>query len=97
MNTKNIIQQVKDRLLEVYKPDIIFLFGSYVWGRPDSDSDIDIMIVVKDSDLPVYKRPEKGYKALKGIKKSVEIIIFTEDEFIEASKSPDSLCHKLRN
>ena len=49
MNTE---AEVRDMILEIvnkikreYQPDKIILFGSYAYGRPDRDSDIDLLIV----------------------------------------------------
>lgn len=37
------------RILLPYKPDKIILFGSYGYGKPDSGSDIDILVI---KDIP---------------------------------------------
>lgn len=34
MINKQIIKQVKERLVITYKPLKIYLFGSYAWGYP---------------------------------------------------------------
>lgn len=47
--TQEKIQEVVDRIVKRYNPDKIILFGSYVWGNPNSDSDVDLFIV-KDTN-----------------------------------------------
>lgn len=37
------------RLLSVYK---VILFGSYAWGVPGKDSDIDLLVVTNDDFMP---------------------------------------------
>ena len=37
------------RLLNVYK---VILFGSYAWGAPKKDSDIDLLVVTNDDFMP---------------------------------------------
>jgi uncharacterized protein len=41
----NIIAEVVDKLKTEYHPDRIILYGSYAYGKPSEDSDIDLFIV----------------------------------------------------
>lgn len=34
MVNKNVLEEVKKRLVETYNPIEIYLFGSHVWGKP---------------------------------------------------------------
>ena len=80
----------KKRLFDIlsiaYKSKNIFLFGSYAYGKPNSNSDFDIAIIVKKSTLPQYKRSRIGYSKLRGMSIPVELLVFTEDE-VEKSKN----------
>lgn len=33
-------------------PDKVILFGSYAWGRPTEDSDLDLYVVTQDDFMP---------------------------------------------
>ena len=37
----SLIDLVTKRLVQVYDPFEIYIFGSYVWGSPDEESDLD--------------------------------------------------------
>ena len=54
MLDKNEIRRIADdyvnEVLKTLKPKSIILFGSYVNGVPDEESDIDIAIVFEDFD-----------------------------------------------
>jgi len=39
----------KLRMINVHK---MILFGSYAWGTPDKDSDIDLLVVTNDEFMP---------------------------------------------
>ncbi|MBI5912962.1 nucleotidyltransferase domain-containing protein [Candidatus Azambacteria bacterium] len=39
------IQETADRIGKEYNPEKIILFGSYAWGNPTEDSDVDLFIV----------------------------------------------------
>ena len=95
MNSQ-IIETVKNRLAEAYKPKVIYLFGSHAWGRPDEQSDLDVLIVVDKSDEKPYKRPRKGIESLKGLKIAKDILVYTSDEFEELSGDVTTLCHKIK-
>jgi uncharacterized protein len=46
---RRIITEVVDKLKTEYQPERIILFGSYAYGKPNEDSDIDLFIV-KNTD-----------------------------------------------
>ncbi len=94
--TPNIIEVVKNRLAEVYKPKEIYLFGSYAWGTPGQQSDLDLLVVVNTSDEKPYKRARKGIESLKGLKIAKDIIVYTADEFEELARDVSTLCHKIK-
>jgi uncharacterized protein len=76
----NFKKRVFDILSKTYKSKNIILFGSHAYGKPGPDSDYDIAIIVKKSDLPQYKRSRIGYSRLRGAEFPVELLVFTEDE-----------------
>lgn len=48
---ENLLAEVKLRL-EALSLSHVILFGSYAWGHPTEESDIDIYIVTRDNFLP---------------------------------------------
>jgi len=58
MQHENIyIQQIIDKLKEL-NPYLVILFGSYAYGSPNQDSDIDLIVVTND-DYMVHTFKEK--------------------------------------
>jgi predicted nucleotidyltransferase len=48
---------VRDRLTAQFEIDRVVVFGSAAWGRPDEESDVDVLIVLKDKlDLEIEDR-----------------------------------------
>ncbi len=45
MISEEQIQAVVRRIVEGYQPDRIILFGSYAYGTPTEDSDLDLLVV----------------------------------------------------
>ena len=47
MKNQKEIKKITDQIAKKYKPEKIILFGSYAWGKPTEDSDVDLFIVKK--------------------------------------------------
>ena len=55
------IEKIKDEIIErlkPLKPDKIILFGSYAYGNPTEDSDIDLFLIKNDLSLDELDRYE---------------------------------------
>ncbi|MEA3476431.1 MAG: nucleotidyltransferase domain-containing protein [Candidatus Cloacimonadota bacterium] len=80
MITEKQINEIVKRIVENYFPERIILFGSYAYGSPTKDSDLDLLIV-KESNIPIHKRGREVRKYLRGLKVPMDIIIRTPAEF----------------
>ena len=76
-----MIQHIVQRIVAGYSPKKIILFGSYAYGEPDEDSDIDLLII-KDTD----KRPIERWMDVKRLLRdrnrtvSVSPLVYTSRE-----------------
>ena len=95
MITKEQIEEVKKRLIEVYDPLEIYLFGSHAWGHPTNGSDLDLLIVVEESDDKRHKRSIPGSRALMGLMIPTDLLVLTKDEFNRRVNDVTTLCHKI--
>ena len=77
-----IIEAIKQRLVEQYHPKKIILFGSYANGQPTTDSDLDLLLIM-DTDLPPLERNLAARKAVGPVTLPVDIFVFTPEEFAE--------------
>ena len=50
------LQEILQRLIEGYAPQQVILFGSFAYGQPDEDSDIDLLIVKETYESPLERR-----------------------------------------
>ena len=57
MITEAQIQAVVQRIVEGYAPDKIILFGSYAYGVPHENSDLDLLIIKEKAES---KRSERS-------------------------------------
>ncbi len=79
MITSTQIDTIVKRIVENYQPEKIILFGSYAYGVPTEDSDLDLLII-KDSSLPRYKRGVEVRKHLRGLKVAIDLLVYTRQE-----------------
>ena len=97
MITPQIIEEVKNRLIAVYKPEAIYLFGSYAWGHPDEESDLDLLVIVDASHEKSHKRCIPGRRALFELGIAKDLIVYTQEEFDARVNDPTSLIYKIKN
>ncbi len=96
MISKEQIQEATKRLVEAYDPVAIYLFGSYAWGEPNEDSDLDLMVVLSDQDKVVFSTYKKGNRALWNIGFSKDLLVNNESDFLIRSNHPSTLQHKIQ-
>ena len=65
--TNQAISAFANQIVEHFRPQKIVLFGSYAYGKPNADSDVDMLVIM----------PFKG----KGARKAAEILLATDPRF----------------
>lgn len=75
------LAEVVRRLVALYHPERIYLFGSAARGDAGSDSDYDLMIIVPDSTPPEARRSGRAYEALWGLRVSADVLVWTRSAF----------------
>lgn len=86
-----LLDEIKRRLVIALNPEQIVLFGSYAYGEPTEDSDIDLLVIVSQSDEPRYRRSRPAYKALRGIGIPKDILVMTRAEVDRKTEVSSSL------
>jgi len=64
MDIEFYLKEAVKRIIESFNPEKIILFGFYTYGTPSSDSDIDLMVIMKTQEMP-HKRAVRMRKILK--------------------------------
>lgn len=80
---ENIIHTIAEKIRDKYHPEKIILFGSYAYGRPTEDSDIDVVIIKKEaSNTPSIDRSIEIRKILAEENRFLPItpIVYTPEE-----------------
>lgn len=79
MTADDIIQDVVNTIVRTYAPDRVILFGSYAWGKPNIDSDIDLC-VVKRSKKNRRQRELELRKKLYPPPAAIDLLVLTPEE-----------------
>lgn len=93
-----VLEEVKKRLVKAYNPLEIYVFGSYAWGTPDEESDLDLLIVVESvrDEAERHKALVNGYRVLADLHIPKDILLFTKQEFDLKSAQITTLINKIK-
>ena len=74
------IESVVQVIVEGYEPMKIILFGSYAYGHPTKDSDLDLLII-KDGEASGIQRNRRVRTILKDFSIPIDVIVKSSQEF----------------
>lgn len=77
----SVVGEIVQRLVAALSPERIYLFGSQARGEAGPDSDYDLLVVVRTSTLPRYRRDQAAFEALLGVGVAKDVLVLTHDEF----------------
>lgn len=78
-----VLAEAVRRLVEAYRPELIYLFGSVARGDAGPDSDYDLLVVVPDDAAPERRRSRLAYEVLRGTGTAADVIVCTRSYFDE--------------
>jgi uncharacterized protein len=73
------LEDVKNQIIKAFDPHRIIVFGSYAYGKPTPDSDLDLLIVM-DSDERPAARAVKVSRLLRPRPFPMDILVRTPGE-----------------
>lgn len=76
---RDLLDEIVQRVFQVVHPQRILLFGSAARGQLKPDSDLDLLVIVRE---PVHRRAlaQEIYRNLHGIPLPVDIVVATEGD-----------------
>jgi uncharacterized protein len=91
-----VVQEIVRRLVAEYAPEKIILFGSYAYGEPHADSDIDLL-VVKDTPARYIDRQVAVLRLATGMHKhlGLEPIVMTPAEVAQRLRIGDQFVEEM--
>jgi uncharacterized protein len=76
-----LLAEIVRRLVALYGPDQIYLFGSTARGDAGPDSDYDLMVIVPDGVPQSLRDSGPAYRALWRLGAAVDVLVWTRHQF----------------
>ena len=92
---QDTLSKATQRLVIEFKPEQIWMFGSHAWGEPNEDSDLDLMVIVTDSDESPVRRAQRAHRCLIGLGMPKDVLVKTRAEFDRFRNVVSSLTYKV--
>jgi len=91
------VEDLVRRLRSAFDPCTIYLFGSRATGTARPDSDFDVMVIVPESDESHFDRFKRARAALRDFQPSVDVLVYTAQEWQEHSGKRFSIARQVRD
>jgi len=93
---RKLISEIVEKIKTEYQPQKIILFGSYAYGTPTEDSDIDLFIIKETDKERIYRFAEVKtliYEPERRI--SISPLVYTPEELAERLATGDSFVEEV--
>ncbi|MFO8011881.1 MAG: nucleotidyltransferase domain-containing protein [Phycisphaerae bacterium] len=92
---RQLLDEAVRRLVAEFNPERIVLFGSHAWGQPDTDSDLDLLVIVSESDESPIERARRARRCLRSLGVPLDVLVKTVEEYEYFRPVVASLEHRI--
>jgi len=75
-----LLTEITRRLVAEFQPEEVILFGSHAWGTPNQDSDVDLLVIVSQSDEKPIQRAVRAQNCMDRLLVPADILVKTRPE-----------------
>jgi predicted nucleotidyltransferase len=93
--TAGLLETIKQRLVAEFQPEQIWLFGSHAWGTPGDESDLDLMVILPESQERPIRRDQRAQRCLGRLPVSADVLVRTRQEVNRVRDLRGSLTHDV--
>jgi len=93
--SQDLLYRATQQLVAEFQPEQVWLFGSHAWGTPDEDSDVDLMVIVPQSDERATRRMQRAHRCLSGLGFPKDVLVPTRAEVDRYKHLRASLFHQV--
>ena len=90
---RSAIERVVEQIVRLFHPRQVVLFGSYAYGEPTPDSDVDLLITMDTSLRPVEQAV--AIRASVEFPFPVDLLVRTPDQIAERLSIGDSFFNEV--
>lgn len=94
--TEKLINDIAEKIVKEYNPKRIILFGSYAYGEPTEDSDIDLLVIKNTNETPMQRWMRlRRLLMTPDVMISITPFVYTEKELDERRKRKDFFIEEI--
>ena len=95
---KSELEKAIKAIKETISPVSIYLFGSYAYGTPDEDSDLDLCVIAETlSERKIDVLRNIRWAMVDSVTMPVDLLVYTAAEFNERAAMSASMEHDILN
>lgn len=95
MITPEKVERALSRIIETSRPRRVFLFGSYVRGEVNRNSDLDVLVVVDDAITNPRQESVRIRRSLRDILMPMDILVVPNSEWEEMKEQPGLIYREI--
>ena len=92
--TEEVLAEIVRRIVTALHPEKVILFGSYVYGTPSDDSDVDLLVILNSRARPVDR-----YLAVSRLLRPrpfpLDILVKTPEEITQALQKGNDFIREI--
>lgn len=92
--TRRQINAVARRIAEHFNPEKIILFGSYAYGKPTVDSDVDLLVVMESNEHRAW-RATRILRGLLDVPFPMDVLVRTPREVLDRLSRDDYFLREI--
>lgn len=93
---KSHIDLIVEKLSECFAIEEVIIFGSYAYGEPNDDSDIDVCVIISNKDINKRLMLKQIRKLISPFMEyPLDILIYNKEEFYSRANFVSALEYKI--
>jgi len=92
--TRRQIDAVVQKIVQEFRPEKVILFGSYAYGKPNADSDVDLLVVMESGERPA-PRAIRVVKQLLDVPFPMDVLVRTPQEIRQRLQINDCFIREI--
>jgi predicted nucleotidyltransferase len=95
---KEFLEELVNKIVQAVSPERVILFGSYAYGEPTPDSDLDLLVIAQTNDAPLIRRVNLRRALMDRNRKiPLELLVLTPEELFMGLESGDPFLMEIVN
>ncbi|OYW72958.1 MAG: hypothetical protein B7Z37_23425 [Verrucomicrobia bacterium 12-59-8] len=90
-----VIAEATRLLVAEFQPEQVWLFGSYAWGEPTEDSDLDLLVLVRDAEATSIQHVRQARRCLRSIDMAKDVLLQSKASFDRYKDVRASMSHQI--